>query len=276
MVEEQLPVSVIIPTYNRRGVLGRAIDSVLAQSRVPCELIVVDDGSTDGTADYIERAYPSLRFIRQAKRGVSAARNTGIGCAAGEWIAFLDSDDVWKPQKLERQWAAIKMGNTIKICHTEEQWMRDGKAVEVPKKFRKQGGWIFERSLRHCAISPSTVLIHRSVFEVVGLFDEALPVCEDYDLWLRITARYKVCLVDEPLIEKQGGHADQLSTSTWGLDRFRARALYACLQQVPLNEEQREAAREALVDSVQIVLKGARKHGNHAILEEFSQVELLD
>lgn len=270
MFEGQLPVSVIIPTYNRRGVLGRAIDSVLVQSRIPCELIVVDDGSTDGTADYIERAYPSIVLIRQAKRGVSAARNTGIGCAAGEWIAFLDSDDVWKPEKLERQWAAIEAENSIKICHTEEQWIRRGKAVEVPKKFRKQGGWIFERSLRHCAISPSTVLIHRSVFEVMGVFDEALPVCEDYDLWLRITAHYEVCLVDEPLIAKQGGHADQLSTSTWGLDRFRARALYACLRQVRLTQEQRTATREALVDRVQIVLQGARKHGNNTVLEEFS------
>lgn len=265
-----LPISVIIPTYNRRQLLARAIHSVLRQSVQPLEIIVVDDGSTDGTGAWVQREFPSVILLEQENHGVSAARNRGIDRAQGEWIALLDADDVWLPTKLEQQWSAIQSGVEVNICHTEEQWIRNGKVVPLPQKFKKQSGYIFALSLRHCALSPSTVLLRREVLSDVGAFDESLQVCEDYDLWLRVTAQYPVCLVDVPLIEKHGGHADQLSTSTWGLDRFRARALYHFLQTAQLDAAQRVAAEDALAAMVAIVVTGARKHDNRALLDEFA------
>lgn len=266
----ELPISVIIPTYNRRLLLARALKSVVQQSVQPLEIIVVDDGSTDGTTAWLQREFPKVIVLVQENLGVSAARNRGIAHAQGEWVALLDADDVWLPAKLEQQWAAIQDGNAVNICHTEEKWIRHGKQVALPIKYKKQNGWIFNQSLRHCALSPSTVMMRREVFAKVGGFDEALPVCEDYDLWLRVTAKYAVCLVDVPLIEKHGGHADQLSTSTWGLDRFRARALHKFLQSAQLDDAQAAAAHAALAAMVAIIVEGARKHDNRALLEEFS------
>ena len=116
-----------------------------------------------------------------------------------------------------------------RLCHTEEIWIRNGVRVNQMKKHAKSGGWLFQRSLALCCISPSSVLIHRSLFEDYGDFDESLPACEDYDLWLRITARESVAYVEVPQIYKYGGHEDQLSRAFWGMDRFRIQALEACL-----------------------------------------------
>jgi len=264
-----VPVSVVIPTYNRKGMLQRALQSVFAQSVSPLEIIVVDDGSQDGTADWLARACPQVVCLSQANRGVSAARNCGIAQAQGEWIALLDADDVWLPTKLEQQWSAIEQSTAIRVCHTEELWVFNGKPIRMAAKFKKQSGWIFTRSLRHCAISPSTVLIQRTVFADIGDFDESLPVCEDYDLWLRITSKYPIHLVDWPLIEKHAGHGDQLSTSTWGFDRYRARALYKFLHSAALDCEQTVAVKKALASMAAIVVNGAIKHQNPSVEKEF-------
>jgi glycosyltransferase involved in cell wall biosynthesis len=233
---------------------------VFGQTARPTEIIVVDDGSTDGTATWLKDNFPEIRLIEQENCGVSSARNIGIQISTTEWIAFLDSDDCWLPEKLDKQMKALEMNSKFQICHTEERWIYRGKERPVPEAYRKKHGWIFEHCLPVCAISPSTTIIHRSVFDEVGLFDERLPACEDYDLWLRITSRMPVLLVDEPLIEKHGGHKDQLS-GQWGLDKWRIQALQKVLGEQHLSEEHRGLAKAQLRVKCQIFSEGLEKHG---------------
>ncbi len=254
-------ISVIIPAYNRAPVLGRALDSVLAQGAPPGEVIVADDGSSDATAELVRRRYPDCRYLRQPNRGVSAARNLGLRAARGDWIALLDSDDAWLPGKLAAQIAQLRREPELRVCHTEEIWIRNGTRVNAMKKHAKQGGWIYRHCLPLCVISPSSVLLHRSVFETAGEFDETLPACEDYDLWLRICARMPVAFVAEPQIIKHGGHPDQLSRQHWGMDRFRVRALARALSELPLDAEDRQATAATLVQKAQILAQGADKRG---------------
>jgi glycosyltransferase involved in cell wall biosynthesis len=262
-------VSVVVPTFNRAGLLGRALRSVFGQTRPADEVIVVDDGSTDDTGERVQRDFPGVRYLRQDQRGVSAARNRGVVAAEGEWIAFLDADDEWRRAKLERQLAALGDHPGCLICHTDEIWIRRGQRVNPRKRHAKAGGYIFQRCLPRCAISPSSVLIHRTLLDEVGGFDETLPACEDYDLWLRICWRHEVVFVDEPLVVKHGGHADQLSRQQWGMDRFRIRALEKVLGSAELAPGDREAARSTLLEKIDIYLEGARKRGKWDEVEEY-------
>ena len=252
-------VSIIIPTYNRVAFLRRALHSIENQSHPSGEIIVVDDGSTDKTGTLVKTEFPGVKYIYQQNLGVSAARNAGILNSKGHWLAFLDSDDEWFPTKLGKQLGLIAKDSSIRVCHTEEIWIRNGTRVNPMKKHAKSGGWIFDHCLAMCMISPSSVIIHRSVFEKAGLFDETLPACEDYDLWLRITSLYPVSFINEPLIIKYGGHDDQLSRKYWGMDRFRIKALKKILNQGELSLEDENAARKILVKKARIYLNGARK-----------------
>lgn len=265
-------ISVIIPTFNRRDMLPRAIDSVLGQTRPPEEVIVVDDGSTDGTADLIRTTYPGVRVIEQRNAGVSAARNRGITNAHGQWIALLDSDDVWLPQKLERQLEALSQHPSFRLVHCDEIWFRNGVRVNPMNKHKKQGGYIFAQCLALCCISPSAVLIESTLFDEVGRFDAGLPACEDYDLWLRICARVPVLYVDEPLLKKYGGHADQLSRKHWGMDRFRVRALEKILATDVLSERNRAAAEATLVEKATILANGAAKRGRADLVTAYRKI----
>ncbi len=253
-------VSVVLPTYNRCRLVGRAIDSVLDQSYLAYELIVVDDGSTDATGDRLTSYGDRVTVIKQANRGVSAARNAGIQAATGEFIALLDSDDVWLPQKLERQMAFFRSCPQAMICQTEEIWIRNGERVNPGKRHKKHSGMIFEKTLPLCLVSPSAVMMRKSLFDEVGLFDESLPACEDYDLWLRISWKYPVYLIDTPLIIKHGGHADQLSRMP-ELDKYRIRALEKILKTGCLSQQQRSAALETLKEKCRIYAAGCRKRG---------------
>jgi glycosyltransferase involved in cell wall biosynthesis len=253
-------VSVIIPTYNRHRWLGDAIGSVLAQTYHRVEVIVVDDGSTDATAALLARYRNRIRVIRQSNRGVSAARNRGIGEAAGEYIALLDSDDFWMPEKLAAQIAYFTARPDMLICQTEEIWIRNGMRINPKKRHRKQAGFIFERCLPLCLISPSAVMLHASLLDTVGLFDENLPACEDYDFWLRVTCRYPVGLIEHPLIVKRGGHADQLSAMA-ELDKYRIVALSKVLDSGLLSRDQFTAAFEMLARKCRIYSQGCRKRG---------------
>jgi glycosyltransferase involved in cell wall biosynthesis len=254
-------ISVIIPTHNRAHLLARALRSVLDQTLAPQEIIVVDDGSSDNTAELVATQFPQCNYIHQPNLGVSAARNTGIKAARGEWLAFLDSDDEWLPTKLEAQRNLLQQHPDISICHTEEIWIRNGKRVNQMQKHAKSGGHIFQRCLPLCVISPSSVLIHRSLFNEVGLFDEQLPACEDYDLWLRVCATHPVAFVEQPQIKKYGGHADQLSHRHWGMDRFRIQALEKIIASDWLNDDDRTAAAQTLISKAEILAQGARKRG---------------
>lgn len=253
-------ITVIIPTYNREKWLSFAIDSVLQQTYSDYELIIVDDGSNDATQNILDQYSSSIRVITLASNlGVSAARNIGIKNSDSRWVAFLDSDDRWLDQKLEKQIQTIKDNPDYKIHFTDEIWIRNGQRVNPMKKHKKLDGWIFQPSLSLCLMAPSTILIQRDVFENTGLFDEDLPVCEDYDLWLKITARFPVCLLDEKLMIRYGGHEDQLSRKNWGNDRYRVQSLQNILQTVPLDIEDYQATVKKLVEKCQILIKGYEK-----------------
>ena len=253
-------VSVIIPTYNRGWIVKEAIESVLAQDFTDFELIVVDDGSTDNTSEILKEFESDIRVIRQTNRGVSAARNRGILASVGRWIAFLDSDDLWLPEKLSRQVDFFTTHADAMICQTEEQWIRNGVRVNPRVRHHKFSGLIFERSLELCLVSPSAVMIRKDLFDVVGLFDKSLPACEDYDLWLRVSCRFPVYLIDTPLIIKRGGHADQLSRAP-GLDKYRIQSLHNIIESNLLSTSQRTAAAQMLKEKCRIFANGCRKRG---------------
>lgn len=256
-------VSVIIPAYNRRTVLARALRSVLDQKPDPDEVLVVDDGSTDGTSEWLAREFPSVLLIRQANQGPAAARNRGIEKAKGTWVAFLDSDDEWLPGKLKSQWDFFRGHPEYRIAQTEELWIRNGQRVNPMKKHQKYGGWIFEKCLPLCLISPSAVMMQKSLLVETGLFDESYPACEDYELWLRITAACPVGLITRPGIKKYGGHADQRSREFPAMDRFRIRALIKTLESGLLNPLQTQSALAMLAEKSAIFFAGAEKRGPH-------------
>jgi GT2 family glycosyltransferase len=233
-------VSIVIPTYNRRAMLSEAIASVMAQRGADFELIVVDDGSTDGTAEEIDRIAALantenrervvLRVVRTENRGVAAARNLGIALASAPLIAFLDSDDLWLPGKLERQLAFMRAHPNFTIAQTEEIWMRGGRRVNPGVRHRKRAGDIFLDSLRTCLISPSAVIIRTELLKKLGGFDERMVAAEDYDLWLRILAAgHEVGLDSEPSVMRRAGHLGQLSATVLAIDRFRILALLKLL-----------------------------------------------
>ncbi|MGY8813338.1 MAG: glycosyltransferase family 2 protein, partial [Gammaproteobacteria bacterium] len=218
-----LNISVIIPTYNRLESLLRALESVLNQSYQAYEIIIVDDGSTDQTADYIKRNFSNVKYLYQSNTGVSSARNTGIEHSSGDWLAFLDSDDQWHKDKLMHQSNLLVNNPDYLIIHSDEIWIRNGKRINQKKKHQRRSGYIFQDCLRLCVISPSSVIIHKSIFKDIGLFNQSFPACEDYDLWLRICYKYPVLCASKNLVYKYGGHGDQLSQKYWGMDRFRIR-----------------------------------------------------
>lgn len=242
------------------------MQSVLRQTHAASEIIVVDDGSTDNTATMLQERYPQVLLIRTDNKGVSHARNCGLQAARCNWIALLDSDDEWVPNKLESQLAALDSNPDFRICHCNEKWIRNGKRLNQKKKHTKRGGNIFKYCLPLCVISPSAVIIDSSIFEDIGYFNEGLPACEDYDLWLRITAKYPVLYVDEPLVVKYGGHSDQLSQKHWGMDRFRIQALENIVHGGQLNAVDRNAALAMLVEKLEILIQGAKKRGNQEIV----------
>ena len=253
-------ISVVIPTYNRRQTIGRSIDSILNQTLFPSEIIVVDDGSTDGTSDYIQSNFPSIILLQQPNKGVSSARNMGIRSSNSDWVALLDSDDEWFPKKLEKQVMTLSQNLDIKFCHTEEIWIRNGVRVNQMKKHQKYGGHIFNKCLDMCRISPSSVLFHRSILDDVGYFDKDQKVCEDYDLWLRITAKYPVLYIDESLIKKYGGHEDQLSKVKDGIESHRIKVLEKLIMQ-KFTSVQKNAMLKMLIEKLTIFSIGAQKRG---------------
>lgn len=269
-------VSAVIPTFNRGHCLLRAINSVLAQTTPVDEIIVVDDGSDDKTYDLLVKSelldmrgqLPNIRYLYQENKGVSAARNLGIKEAENEYIALLDSDDAWAETKIERQ--ALKLEKkkfSCRITHTEEIWLKDGQRINPKKKHKKSGGFIFEKCLPLCCISPSSVLLHRTLFNDYGFFDEKLPACEDYDMWLRLCAFEEVLFVEEALTIKYGGHADQLSRAFWGMDRFRVLALEKLINSGKLSTIQRSQALEMLVKKIEILLLGAKKREKKEMIQ---------
>ena len=273
-------VSVIIPTYNREKFISECVQSVLAQTLPAREIIIVDDGSTDATYNILrDLGFNSLstkktvlRYFFQQNRGVSSARNLGIKEARSEYIALLDSDDLWLKSKLDRQVSAFQNDTqSSRLCHTDEIWIRNGVRVNQHKKHKKHGGNVFQSCLKLCCISPSSAMMHRSVFEDFGFFDEDLPACEDYDFWLRYSAKEDVNFIDEPLIIKKGGHSDQLSGAHWGMDRFRIYSIEKILKELDLKLVHKTEAIHEVILKLEILINGSQKRQKFAYAENMLQ-----
>ncbi|MEN8139834.1 MAG: glycosyltransferase [Thermodesulfobacteriota bacterium] len=257
-------ISVIIPTWNRVDFLATAIDSVLSQNFQDFELIVVDDGSTDATPELLASHGRRLTTLATGgnQQGPAAARNLGIKAATGEFIAFLDSDDWWQPGKLASQYEAMAKNPHYLISHTDEIWYRRGALLNQKKKHGRPHGFIFARCLPLCCVGMSTVMTHRDFFEQVGTFNEELPCCEDYELWLRAAARLPFLKVAEPLTCKEGGRDDQVSVRfRLGMDRFRIKALLESFLSTRLSARQRGLVLAELIRKAEIYGSGCRRHG---------------
>lgn len=197
-------VSVVIPAYNAADFLARAIDSALGQTLPPSEVIVVDDGSTDGTKDIVRSYEPSVRYIRQKNSGAAAARNTGAAAARGDLLAFLDSDDRWHPRKLECQVPLISRWPGAAFCacglrtanHTEQL-----RRIHVPPEINVTVIRDFRQIFRDPYFGTPTVVMPREVFDECSGFDEDLVTAEDIDLWMRASFMRPVILVEEILVD---------------------------------------------------------------------------
>ncbi len=197
-------VSVIIPTHNCALYLPNALRSVLAQTFSDYEIIVVDDGSTDNTREVVERFIEQhplrIRYIYQERQERSAARNRGIRAAAGEYIAFLDADDEWLPHKLSRQVPALDASPEIGLVHSDIVFMdKEGQDCGAPERWEKPNGFVLKELLCGNFIWCCTVLCRRQCFDECGWFDTAAIPAEDWDMWVRITARYAIYRVPEVL-----------------------------------------------------------------------------
>ncbi len=252
----------------------RAVSSVCRQSCSDFELVVVDDNSTDGTSkELFENLTVPVRFEKlDSHYGVSKARNHGVSISKGEWIAFLDSDDQWHEEKLAKQMRWHAENPAMRISQTEEIWIRNGIRVNQPSEYKKLQGFIFEQSLLRCTITPSSVMMQRSLFQEMGGFNESLPACEDYDLWLKITSKYPIGLVDEYLITKSGGHPDQLSTTVMGLDRFRIRSILNLLNSGTLTAKQESLCRQIVAQKAIVVANGYKKRGRICEYDRYEKI----
>ena len=255
-------VSVVIPAFNRPRKLKRAVESVFAQTCRSFELFVVDDASTADLSTVqstVEKA--GHRWIRLPENfGPAAARNAGAAASTGEWIAFLDSDDRWLPEKLERQLAWHEVHSGFEISQCEEAWIRNGEPVYKPKRLHQPStGRIFDKCVELCCISPSSVMMSRKLWAESGGFDERFRVCEDYELWLRIALNREVGLVPGKFVEKYGGHDDQLSSSVEAIDRWRVLALLENLDRT--TGDDRKTVLAGIVTKAGILEAGARKRG---------------
>ena len=256
--------SVIIPVFNREKIIHRAIKSVIDQSKSVDEIIVINDGSTDQTESVLLEFRDRIRIITQSNKGVSAARNAGIIAARNEWLAFLDSDDEWHPEKLLKAEEFHTLNPHYKIFQSDEIWIRKGRRVNPKNKHQKMGGWIYKQCLPICIVSPSAVNIHKNVFDDVGLFDEDFVVCEDYDLWLRISRKYPIGFNSYQGTIKYGGHHDQLSRKYWGMDHYRILAMEKQLNDPSLPDDLRKATLKEICKKLKILIKGYQKRNKNA------------
>ncbi|MBI3927355.1 MAG: glycosyltransferase family 2 protein, partial [Armatimonadetes bacterium] len=257
-----LMISVVIPFFNRIELTRRAVGSVLHQAGADFELIVVDDGSTEDPGpirELVEQARQG--YLRTPNRGPGPARNAGARNASGRLLAFLDSDDLWMPGKLERQLACMRAQPRLRLCQCREIWFRGERRVNPPSRHEMSEGDLFGRSCQAVCISSSSVVLDAELFGEMGGFDEKLLVCEDYDLWLRVCRAHRVGLVPERLVVKHGGHEDQMSRRYPAMDRFRLYALVKLLLQADLTVEQRERALESAVEKARILAAGAAGKG---------------
>ena len=255
-------IAVVIPTHGREEQAIRALQSVCEQSYRASEVIVIDDGSAQELLALRAKAREfKAHFIRTPQNGVSAARNLGVSESTARYICFLDSDDYWEKDKLLKHVAFHRENPCCRVSQTEERWFRHGEFVNQKDVHQKPSGDAFYASLFRCVISPSSVMIERSLFLELGGFDEEMAVCEDYDLWLRLSCKEQLGYIPEQLCVKFGGHEDQLSKRIAVMDRFRIYAMCKLLLSAELSPTQKAAVYRAVSDKARVVSEGAKKRG---------------
>lgn len=253
-------VSVVVPVRDRAELTMKAVKSVLNQSFQAFELIVVDDGSTDDLSEVqslVEAA--GHQFVSTPPMGVSHARNLGVALTTAPFLSFLDTDDWWHEDKLKEQMDYLGKNPDCQLVQCEEVWIRNGKRVNQKKIHQMPEGAFFEKALQLCCISPSAVVLCRKLFNSFAGFDERMRVCEDYDLWLRISVKHEVALIKKPLVFKLGGHDDQLSKAEPAMDRFRLFSLIKLLSSDGLSEKQESLVFLHALRRLSILKQGARK-----------------
>lgn len=208
----------IIPTYNRRELVQRAIDSVLAQTHPVDEILVVDDGSTDGTGEALRARYGErIRYHWQANAGVSAARNAGMALATGRYFALLDSDDLWRPEKTAQQvaWLDAHPEFGMVLCDVVRV-DADGTPYDTfhRRDVLREDGWALRWLLLNPSLVPASIMFRREVFETCGGFDPALRTAEDIDFHLRVARRWQIGVIEAPLVEAMRGHDGLSATAT--------------------------------------------------------------
>ena len=284
----------IVPVYNRDLMLSEAVGSILYQTYRDFELIIVDDGSTDKTAmiategleakvgaaidavtlaatpgkaparprDLTPTTPTAFRYLKLDHTGMpGAARNRGAEAARGRYLAFLDSDDLWLPSKLELQSSLMARNSSCPISHTREIWLRDGKIISQASQKHRRFGRLLKDSLVKCIIGPSTVMIERDLFLESGGFRDDLEIGEDYELWLKITSKHSVGYIDQSLTVKRAGHPDQLTSKYGYIEHFRIKALAELLDSGYFEGENREDAAAELLRKCAIYIDGAKKRG---------------
>ncbi|MEW6620095.1 MAG: glycosyltransferase, partial [bacterium] len=195
-------ISIIIPTYNAENFLPQAINSVVEQTYQDIEIIVVDDGSTDNTKRIIEPFMDKIYYIYKDNGGSASARNVGIKSAKGEYIAFLDADDIWLPQKLELQINLFRQCQEIDWIHTNLMLIDEsGNIIGVRRVSDTLSGNIFKTLFMENWVLTSSVMVKKDCFKMIGMFDEALSRTEDYDFWLRLAHHYKCGYLEQPLVK---------------------------------------------------------------------------
>ena len=271
-------ISVVIPTYNRENYILDAINSVFDQTCTVDEVIIIDDHSSDQTEKIIKshRYSSKINYLKnKTTQGVSFSRNLGIQKSNSKLIAFLDSDDIWHPQKIAQQISLYDSTKDLFFCHTNENWLMNGKHKNQSKYHKKQGGYFFNRCLERCLVSPSSVLMDKKIFDMFGYFDEELVICEDYDMWLRLQIKFSFIYIDEPLTIKRGGHQNQLSKSQHSIDFFRIKSLVKLIENNELNILEKQQTLEMIRKKNTILKTGAKKRQNTDMLGFTNHIDLF-
>lgn len=260
-------VAAVLPVRDRAALLAEAMQSILAGKTRPRELIVVvnskgpareaDLGAARAAAD--QAGDVIVRILTEERPGPAAARNRGWRAAAASWISFLDSDDLWAPEKLAAQLRFLARRPHLDACHTGERWLKHGRELSQPRRLAPRSGAFLYDAFETCLISCSSILLRRSLLETLGGFDETFPVCEDFELWLRLLARTPVGLVPEPLTIKRSGDWAQLSQSRHSMDAWRIRAILKFAAATPLDGRALAAARNSVERKLRILQQGADK-----------------
>ncbi len=194
-------ISVIIPTYNRAHIVCETIDSVLAQTYKNYEIIVVDDGSEDNTKEILKKYGEKIIYIYQKNKGLPAARNTGIKHMKGEYAAFVDSDDLFLPTKLEEQMNVFDQNPEIAVVSTMAELIDDDAHKLAGYKPQAFNSCDFKGILESNFVVMSSTIVKKNVLLAVDMFDETLKTCEDWDIWIRILAEYKLYYLEKPLLK---------------------------------------------------------------------------